>query len=147
MYILQWVNKFFAIFVVNPNTNEKFPLRDEAKPINHGSIALFQVTNQIIPARIIIESSKQYNCKTLRHQKRARIWTSGESPFSASSSQTDLWVTTVWKTSIGEACIKCHQNRSVALVFCTKSYTKLTFSPCSFPQLSFSSNFRILSWG
>ena len=38
--------------------------------------------------------------------------------------------------------IKCHQSCLVALVFCTKLYTKLAVSLCSFSQFSFPFNFR-----
>ena len=42
----------------------------------------------------------------------------------------------------GEVGIKCHQSCTVALVFCTKLYTKLAVSLCSFSQFSFPFNFQ-----
>ena len=56
-------------------------------------------------------------------------------------SQTDLWVTTVWKKFTCEVDIKCHQSCSVALVFCTKFYRNLAFSLGLFSQFSCPINF------
>ena len=49
---------------------------------------------------------------------------------------------TVWKKFSGEVGIKCHQSCLVALVFCTKLYSKLAVSLCLFSHFSFAFNFR-----
>ena len=79
-------------------------------------------------------------CKDLRHHYRARNWTFDENHFWSllkAPFKTDLLVKTVWKIFSGEVGIKCHQSCLVALVFCTKLYTKLAISQCSFSQFLF----------